>query len=250
MYRSITLHRIDINDIAGTERWYITRHGPEIARRYGPWLTRFESYRPVELPDDAKYFGIANYLSTEGWWRELPESDRGFLGMSQPPKHARPFSAAVPVQPERDFKGMSDAPETHFILRWVQLLQYPDGVDKAAADRWYTEVFAPEAVRCESLNRFFSSRAIPGVRLPGHWAQAERTPDYQGCPADHVWDRVTEMWFDDFNGWRRFVQSGLPVPDWAERETFPYLEPDEHFVSSFLLEAPAYDWLRLDRGAV
>ena len=252
LIHTYVLHRIDPNDIASTERWYMHRHGPQIARRYGPWLARFESYRPVELPRDARGYGIANYLDTEGWWSlPLPNpDDRGFLGMSQPPKHARPFSAAVAAQPEHDFKGRGDAPEDHFILRWVQLIEYPEGVDKALADRWYTETFAREAVRCPTLNRFFSSRTVPGVRLPGHWAEIESTQNDHGFPADHIWDRVTEMWFDDFDGWRRFVQSALPRPDWAETERFPWVAPDSHFVSSFLLETPAFDWLRIDRAVI
>ena len=253
MIKTYALHRIDLNDIAATERWYQTKHGPQIARRYGPWLARFESYRPVEIPDDAKCYGIANYLDTEGWWRELPDlSDRGFLGMTQPAAHAQPFSAAVPAQPAEDFKGMGDAPEDHFILRWVQLIQWPEGVDKAAADNWYTEIFAPAAVKCTALNRFFSYRTIvdPDLHLPGHWAESETTPEYRGCPQDHQWDRVSELWFDDFAGWRAFVSAGLPKPGWAETERFPFLTRDTHFVSSFLLETPAYDWMKMDRAVI
>ena len=253
MFRTCTLHRIDVNDIASTERWYIHQHGPQVARRYGPWLARFESYRPVEVPDDARGYGIANYLDTEGWWRELPDlSDRGFLGMTPPYRHARPFSCAIPAQPTEDFKGGQDAPEAHFILRWVQLIEWPEGVGKDAADTWYCDVFAPAAVRQASLNRFFSYKAIhdPNVGLPGHWATVENAPSLQGSPDDHRWDRLTEMWFDDFAGWRAFVQTELPKPEWAETGRFPFLAPDTHFVSSFLLETPAYDWMSIDRAVI
>lgn len=253
MFRTYALHRIDPNDIASTERWYIHQHGPQVARRYGPWLKRFESYRPVELPEDARGYGIANYFDTEGWWEGAPDlDDRGFLGMTQPYRHARPFSCAVPPQPTDDFKGGEAAPEDHFVLRWVQLIEWPEGVDKASADTWYREVFAPAAAAQPSLNRFFSSVVIndDSVGLPGHWAEGEITPEYKGTPGDHRWDRLTEMWFDDFEGWRAFVQAELPRPDWAETDRFPFLAADDHFVSSFLLESPAYDWLRVGRAYI
>lgn len=252
MYRSYALHRIDPNDIASTERWYITKHGPQIGRRYAPWLERLESYRPVELPEDAKGYGIANYLCTEGIWREMPDpSDNGILGMSQPPKHARPFSCIVPVMATEDFKGHNDAPEDHFILRWVQLLEYPEGVDKEEADRWYTQVFAPAACKCPALNRFYSFRAVEeDIHVAGHWAATGAAPSYAGVPEDHRWDRVSEMWFDDFEGWRAFVRGEYPAPPWAQTEAIPFLKADTNFVSSFLLEAPAYDWLRVDRAFV
>lgn len=252
MYRSYALHRIDLNDIASTERWYITKHGPQIARRYAPWLERLESYRPVELPEDARGYGIANYFCTEGIWREMPDpADRGVLGMTQPPKHARPFSCIVPVQATEDFKGRDDAPEDHFILRWVQLIEYPEGVDKTAADRWYTGTFAEAACRQPSLNRFFSFRTVDeDIHVAGHWAKGAVTPSYVGVPEDHRWDRVTEMWFDDFAGWRAFVNADLPAPPWVQTGRFPFLEPDSSFVSSFLLETPAYDWLRVDRAVI
>lgn len=251
MYRSYALHQIDLNDIARTERWYATKHGPEIARRYGPWLARFESFRPVELPEDARTgYGSTNYFCTEGMWRDLPDpADNGFLGMTQPVKHARPFSCMVNAQPEDDFKGGGDAPDRHFVLRWVQLLEYPEGVDKAAADAWYTGPFAQAACQQGSLNRFFSFQAVKeALHVPGHWAEGESTPDYVGVPADHRWDRVTEMWFDDFDGWRAFVNAKLPAPDWAQTERVPFLTPYDNFVSAFLLEIPAYDWLRIDRA--
>ena len=252
MYRSYALHSIDINDIASTERWYAMKHGPEIARRYGPWLTRFESFRPVELPEDAKAYGTTNYFCTEGMWREMPDpADKGVLGMTQPPKHARPFSCIVPAQATEDFKGHGDAPDDHFILRWVQLMEYPEGVDKAAADRWYTGTFAKGACEQKSLNRFFSFKTVEeDIHVAGHWATGEITPSYKGIPQDHSWDRVTEMWFDDFEGWRAFVNAELPVPDWAQTKRFPYLAPVSNFVSAFLLEFPAYDWLTVRRAFV
>lgn len=250
MYRSYTLHRIDPNDIAATERWYVTKHGPEIARRYAPWLARFESFRPVELPPDRAGYGTTNYFCTEGIWRGLPDpADQGVLGMTQPPRHARPFSCIVPVQATDDFKGWESAPDDHPVLRWVQLLEYPAGVDKEAADRWYTQVFAPAACRQESLTRFFSFRRAEGdLHLAGHWSQSPHAPAFVGGPEDHQWDRVTEMWFEDFNGWRAFVNASLPAPDWRQRESFPFLEEDRNFVSAFLLEFPAYDWMRTPRA--
>lgn len=252
MYRSYALHHIDPNDITRIERWYVTKHGPEISRRYGPWLARFESFRPVEMPEDAMRYGATNYFCTEGIWRSMPDpSDRGFLGMTLPPRDAQPFSCIVPVQPDCDFKGRNDAPDDHFILRWVQLIEYPAGVDKKTADAWYTGVFAEAACGQKSLNRFFSYKAVEeDVHVAGHWAIPETAGDYRGNPDNHRWDRVTEMWFDDFEGWRAFVNAKLPVPEWAQSDETPFLHPYSNFASAFLLEMPAYDWLKADRAFV
>ena len=50
MLRSFALHDIPVNHIAALERWYYRDHAPEIVRRYGPWLARFECYLPVPAP--------------------------------------------------------------------------------------------------------------------------------------------------------------------------------------------------------
>jgi hypothetical protein len=46
MIRSIVVHDIPVDSVAAMERWYHRVHAPEIARRYGPWLTRHESFVP------------------------------------------------------------------------------------------------------------------------------------------------------------------------------------------------------------
>ena len=68
MIKSIVLHDIPINHIALMERWYYQKHGPEIARRYEPWMQRFESFMPVSAPADAQAYGFYNWRVTEGWW--------------------------------------------------------------------------------------------------------------------------------------------------------------------------------------
>lgn len=54
MKKSIVVHQIPMDHIAAMERWYYQDHAPEICRRYGPWLTRHESYLPDDAPIEAR----------------------------------------------------------------------------------------------------------------------------------------------------------------------------------------------------
>lgn len=69
MVKSIVMHQLDYNNIAACEEWYYRCHGPQIARRYGPWLARFESYRPVPLPGDieAENFEKSSWMQQENY---------------------------------------------------------------------------------------------------------------------------------------------------------------------------------------
>ncbi|HUJ69011.1 MAG TPA: hypothetical protein VLW86_05785 [Syntrophorhabdales bacterium] len=249
MIRSMAMHNIDMNYIAFMERWYYKLHGPEIARRYGPWLQRLESWRPVEIPEYAIGFGHKNWLFTQAYWRELPQSGpKGELSFSSPRIGADAYSCFTPPQATEDFKGHEVSPEEKAALRWVQFIRYPEGVDKAAADDWYVNTFAKEACLQAGMYRFFSFRTIPDIGgMPGVWKpdEAQRMAPRRG-PLDHRWDRVTEMWYETFVDWKRSIIDDPPVytvPDWAKRAAYPFATPEEDFISTFLLERPAYNWL-------
>ncbi|WP_303857706.1 hypothetical protein [Aminicella lysinilytica] len=243
--KSYALHQIDINDYASTEHWYYTYHGPQLARRYGPWMDRFESYRPVPAPPEADAYGLVNYFCTVGIWNGVPETGpKGELSLTTPEVHARPFHFIGPAQCTEDFKGGDMEPEQKSVLRWVQLFRYPDGVDKDAADKWYTEEFASQACNLDSMYRFFSFKALQeDIRLPGEWTQTSMAK-MKGQPEDHCWDRLSEMWFDDFNDWKDFIGHKFTGPAWATNDTYPFVKCGEDFRSCFLLERPAYDWLK------
>jgi hypothetical protein len=66
MLRTVVLHDIPMNYVAAMERWYFRDHEPEIARRYGPYLHRLESWFPVPAPPEADAFGRFNWRLTEG----------------------------------------------------------------------------------------------------------------------------------------------------------------------------------------
>lgn len=60
MYMTFAMHNIDPSCLPSVEHWYYTFHGPEIARRFGPWLTRCESYLPPYCPEGAMELGFFN----------------------------------------------------------------------------------------------------------------------------------------------------------------------------------------------
>lgn len=250
MLRSIVMHQLDYNHIASSEEWYYRSHGPQIARRYGPWLERFESYRPVPLPADipGARLGYTNWLTTVGFWRELPEEGpMGEMAMSSPKVNARNFSAFLPAQSTDDFKGNDLAPEEKACLRLVMLWQYPDGTNVQKADRFFLETAAKEISAVKTVYRFFSCCVMQEeIHLPGTWKpdQMEHLMTH-GNPADHQWHRYAEVWFETFDDVRAFLKQAesFTIPERAQTRSFPYLEAYTHFVSTFLLERPAYDWM-------
>lgn len=246
-FKSVAMHHIDINDYASTEHWYYTYHGPQLARRYGPWLDRFESYRPAPAPDEAKAYGLVNYLCTVGIWNGIPESGpKGEMALSTPKVHARPFHFLGPVQCTEDFKGWDFEPRDKTVLRWVQLFRYPETVAKQAADDWYINRFSKQACEKVSLFRFFSYKALDeAIHLPGEWKK-DTYKDMKGKPQDHQWDRLSEMWFEDYNDWKTFIHESFTPPKWAGYHQYPFVKPDQDYQSCFLLERPDFDWLKSD----
>lgn len=242
MIRTMALHTVNMDQIAGCERWYWQKHAPQLYRRYGPWLTRFESFRAVPPPEAAREYGVTNWLATSGYWREIPElGSKGEMALSTPPEHAYSYGICVPPQCTEDFKGSEWAPEEKAALRWVQLIRWPEGVSRDQGDDWYINTFAPEACADEGLFRFFSFRALDeDIRFPGEWKPGTQHL-MKGSPKDHHWDRMSEMWFETFADWERFVGRQFTAPQWAARNTFPFVGRED-FVSAFLLERPAYDW--------
>ncbi len=248
MIKSIVLHDIPISHVAGMERWYFRDHAPEINRRYGPWLTRHESYLPVDAPADARAYGFYNWRLTEGWWREIPEpGPKGTLSFTVPPVVPKVAACFVPAQPTEDFLGHELQPHERDILRWYVLFKYPDGVPFDEGDGWYLDVHVPEVMRQPGLYRFFSYRVIQEpIELPGTWPGG--TP-----PISYRWDRLSELWYETFDAWRESVVVSPPAytrPPWATYEDFPFLEPFVDFVSTFLLERPTDEFWRDSRGYV
>lgn len=247
MYKSFAMHSLDFNIFPSSERWYWREHGPEIARRYGPWITRCESWLPPHQPEGAEALGFMNWRSTVCHWREIPKAGhQGDLAFSSPIKMARVCSALMPPQPTEDFLGGDQRSGEKSVLRFVHFLRYPNGVDKEEADRFYVETFAQEAKNQKHLHRFFSTRtASLDIMLPGVWAPddlARMRPD-----SSHDWDRVSEMWYETYDEWREDVITAPPAytkPAWAMCDSFSFLKPGENFVFSLLLERPNDDFMQ------
>ena len=250
MIKSIVMHDINISHIAAMERWYFRDHGPEINRRFGPWLTRHESFLPVDAPPEARRYGFFNWRVTEGYWRELPESGpKGNLSFTVPPIYPKVATCFVPAQPTEDFMGHEFQPQEKNVLRWYMLFKYPEGVDKEEGEEWFLNVHVPEVMKQPGLYRFFSSRVIEQhIPLPGTWAPGTLPPPDTVL---HSWDRLCELWYETFDDWRESVISSPPQytkPAWATHDQYPFLEPFTDFVCSFLLERPNDEFWRDSRG--
>jgi hypothetical protein len=129
----------------------------------------------------------------------------------------------VPAMPTEDFLGKEPTPEEVTILRWYQVIKYPDGVPIENGEKWYKEVFAPEAKQQPGLLKFVSHRVMknPPIVTPYH--------------------RVTEMWYESFDAWRKAVIDSPPKytpPPWGRKEPFVDM------VSTFLPYKPDVDFLK------
>jgi hypothetical protein len=250
MIKSIVIHDISLSHIAAMERWYFRDHAPEIIRRYGPWLTRHESYLPVPVPPEAQAYGCYNWRVTEGWWRELPEpGPKGTFSFTLPPVWPKVATCFIPAQPTEDFKGSEFQAGEKNVLRWYILFKYPEGVSREKGEDWFLNVHAKEAAQQPGLYRFFSYKVIKEtLPLPGTWPPDKFKGEQVGSAS---WDRVCELWYENFDDWRKSVIDSPPKytrPAWAKYSKYPFLEPYNDFVSSFILERPNDDFLRDARG--
>jgi len=252
MLKSVVMHDIPIDHVAAMERWYCRDHAPEICRRFGPWLVRHESFLPVDAPADARRFGFYNWRVTEGVWRELPNpGPAGNLAFTVPPLWPRVATTFFPAQPTEDFLGGDVQPRERNVLRWYILFRYPQGVRFEEGESWFLNVHAAEVMQQPGLYRFFSTRGIrERLALPGSW------PGQAHPPHDSLhlgWNRLIELWYENFEDWRRAVIGNPPRytrPAWATHEQYPFVKPGVDFVSSFLLERPNDEFLRDSRGSV
>ncbi len=252
MLRSFALHDVPIDRIAALERWYYRDHAPEIVRRYGPWMARFECYLPVPAPEDARAYGFHNWRMTEGWWRDLPESGtENDMCFTPPPVWARVAPAFVRPQPTEHFTACDWLPLEKACIRWLMLLRYPEGVSQEEGEEWFLRVHAPEVAAQPGLVRFMSYQALQEVgNVPGRW-RPDTTP-----PAGNVqprWHRVLELWYETFDDWRAGVEAADATctrPGWATWSQYPFFKPYQDLASTFILERPSDDFLRDLRGYV
>jgi len=253
MIKNIVMMDLPIDDIAEMERWYYRDHSSEIARRYGPWLQRHESYVALNAPADAREYGFYNWRVTETHWREMPEAGpRGAYCFTPAPVWNPVAACAVPAQPTEDFLGWDRFATDGACIRWYMLFRYPLGVRLQDGEDWYLNVHAPEVMKQPGLRRFFSFKAVkPPVPLPGVWHPDATPPDDMMMVQ---WDRVTELWYESFADWRKAVIESPPtysLPEWTgdpfyphTTDKFPFFKPGVDLASTFLLERPSDEFLR------
>ena len=95
--------------------------------------------------------------------------------------------------------------------------------------------------------RAFSTRAIrEPIGLPGEWPPTARP---RAANVLTQWDRLSELWFKNFDDWRAFRKAASALrPSWATHSEYPFVRPRQELISSFLLERPTDEFWRDARG--
>lgn len=241
-------HLPDNNDRPALERWFAEQHCPEVCAQL-PWTTRYLLYRPVPPPPGAEDFGYINYRVHENWVRS-PEERRGVNGLlsfSHQPGYMDVAVANVPGEPTEDFLGAELRHGDRTILRWVTLFRYPDRAPVDEAEDWYLNVHVPEVCKQPGLTRFFSHKVLTGQTIP---RSTKQRPFFDKLPPlmTKSWHRLSELWYENDAGWVDSILAKPPAytpAPWARQSSYPFFVPGEEFVSTFLLERPDQDLLRV-----
>ena len=243
MVKTIIFHHLlDTNDLPAAERWFYRYHVPEVMREHP---LSYLSYRVVPSPPGAERYGCFNYKLHENL-----SSGNGFthLGLTATTPEVVPLKVImvnVPATPTEDFTGSDVPAQDKTILRWVTVFRYPRDISPEEGDDWYLNVHAPEVLRQPGLNRFFSYRVLPFNAPPPEGARTFFHPRSE-FSAD--WHRVSELWYQDSNGWEESIVTSPPAytkPPWARHDRYPFFEPEIDFAGLFILERPTDDWLRV-----
>ena len=235
------LHSSDLpNDLPAFERWYTRYHAPEVISKDGPWLARFIGYRPLPVIPEALQYGYYNQRVTEAWFRSEDKRPTNIINFNRKPpwvKEAKEkivkaipdVSISVTEPPADVFLSGRFKADDKTILRWYTITKYPKGVSIADGEDWFLNIHSKEVLQQPGLIAYFSYRA---VKIP------EQSPG---------WVRLTELWYEDFRGWKKAVIESPPKytkPPWAKYDKYPFLEPYVDFTSTFLMERPDHDYLK------
>jgi hypothetical protein len=256
------------------DRWYQRFHMPETFSYFGPWIANYANFRVVPycpvapfMPEDGARIGYYNYRLAEITFRKdnLIDNSRGHTAMTYPlevleglmgftPDNLTPYSASwpgkpggpnptahcyIPARPTEDFTGQDLATDGKTVMRWYMMHKYPEGVSVEEGEKWFLEVHAREVMKQPGLIRFFSARAVD---MPD-WYMKQVSPNGRQYP----FQRVTELWYENFAGWRKSVIDSPPTytkPAWATSDRYPFFAPYVDLVSTFLLQQP--DWTMRD----
>ena len=123
------------------------------------------------------------------------------------------------------------------MLRWVFFLRYPDGVSKDDGERWYLGTHTQEAKHLQGLRRYRSWKAL----------KASTAPPWTTVDSLNRWDRVTELAFDDWDGWHeaavKHVPEYTPAPYGARGFEFETIFIQDERDDDFLRSSPAPGFL-------
>jgi hypothetical protein len=235
-------HLLDMNDLPAAERWFNRYHIPEVMRSHP---VSYVSYRAVPPPPGADAYGYFNYKIHENVSMGDAEAPLALLSMTPEVVPLRVIMVNVPLQPTEDFKGRELSAYDKTIFRWVMVFRYPEGVSLEEGDGWYVNVHAPEVMKQPGLTRFFSYKVLPSQVAVRRGVSTFLHPRSEVLPG---WHRVSELWYEDGKGWAESVTASPPPytkPPWASHDVYPFFEPDVDFASTFVLERPTDDWLRV-----
>ncbi len=253
MSKIMIIHKLnDENDRPGLERWFRRYHVPEVMVQ-SPWMVRYLLYRVIPCPPGAEKYGYYNYRVHEVWAHDnsMRRGPRGQLSMTPQTGACDAIVTNVPAEPTEDFLGAGNIFDDHTILRWVTVFRYPDGVSVEEGEDWYLNVHVPEVMKQPGLHRFFSHKVnITGKPpLPHMDESGGDTKDFM----EHEdlffkqWHRVSEMWYDNNNGWVDSILKNPPQytkPSWASHDQYPFMIPGKEFISTFILEKPDHDFVK------
>jgi hypothetical protein len=255
------------------DRFYMRYHAPETIRISGPWIRRYESYKPYDPPEEAvKLFGAVKGRYAELWFasEEDYHSRPSHGAWSLPswetdktrkmPKGAK-YATTVPALPTEEFYDPDPNPEQTTIVRWVQAIRYPDGVSVEDGEKWFLQVHAKEALKQPGLLKFISYKCLEKGGIPagskGTSSTAQTAQMPSGAPPSgsmpsgstppsggmqqKSWVRIVEYWYKDLAAWRKAVIESPPsytAPSWGG--TYPFVEMG----STFIGYTPDIDFLK------
>ena len=212
--------------------WYSSVHSQEFLRYCGPWLRRYEAYHAKAMPPEAKRPDAYKGRYMEIWydsvaaWLEASPLKHSYASppwgpMNDPKKPGA--SLIVPVAPTDDFLGKPEPPASQGpYFRFLFAMKYPEGVSLEEGEKWYLKYHSQEAKLFPGLLRYVSYKVIPD------------------SPVKSGWVRLGEMWYKDYETWKKAVANpNYTAPPWAAQAK-PWLE----VVTVFTTTVPDFDYLK------
>lgn len=239
MYKEVAIGVFaDAPSIAEMDKYYISYHGPDVVRASGPWMSRYQLWRPYKPPEEAvERFGAVRGRYAELWFTEENYADRPPLSAvtqapwakdkKESPRKSVQTVVMVPANPTDVFYDSDPHPAQTSIVRWITIIRYPEGVSVEEGEKWFLEVHAREAVKQPGLLKFVSHR-VASIK-DGSMMSMDEMP--AGAPESRAWARVCEYWYKDFETWRKAILESPPkytVPSWGGE--YPFVEMRSTFI--------------------